>query len=93
MAEGKRLICASTEVAEGGAGFRFVVQRFGLALEVDGAHRLTSLHTSAVAFAEVQVDLVADHRVDLEADEDEWVQVIQTSSEVHKVNLLISQSL
>jgi nitrite reductase/ring-hydroxylating ferredoxin subunit len=29
MAEGERLICASAEVAEGGAGFRFVVQRFG----------------------------------------------------------------
>lgn len=29
MAEGERLICASAEVAEGGAGFRFSIQRFG----------------------------------------------------------------
>jgi nitrite reductase/ring-hydroxylating ferredoxin subunit len=29
MAEGERLICPSAEVAEGGAGFRFVVHRFG----------------------------------------------------------------
>lgn len=29
MAESERLICASEEVAEGGAGFRFCVTRFG----------------------------------------------------------------
>jgi nitrite reductase/ring-hydroxylating ferredoxin subunit len=29
MAEGERLICASAEVAEGGAGFRFSIPRYG----------------------------------------------------------------
>jgi nitrite reductase/ring-hydroxylating ferredoxin subunit len=29
MAQSERLICASEEVAEGGAGFRFAVTRFG----------------------------------------------------------------